>query len=113
ASPVRPLFDQHLAGQARRLGECAVARTGQRQERGLLNQPAIQRPSINPPNGLGVLLGQIEDVCAWCLHSAHVTVGKVRHVSAEPSEGGRKELASKSQCGGESRMLPPQQAQST
>lgn len=26
---------------------------GQRQERGLLNQPAIKRPSINPPNGLG------------------------------------------------------------
>lgn len=48
-----PQSDEHLAGQARRLGECVVARTGQRQERGLLNQPAIQRPSINPPNGLG------------------------------------------------------------
>lgn len=40
-------------------------------------------------------------------------MGKVRHVSAEPSEGGRIELASKSQCVGESCMLPPRQAQST
>lgn len=40
-------------------------------------------------------------------------MGKVRHVSAEPSEGERIELASKSQCVGESCMLPPRQAQST
>lgn len=53
ASPARPWSDEHLVGQARRLGERVVAWTGQRQERGLLNQPAIQRPSINPPNGLG------------------------------------------------------------
>lgn len=47
-----PKFDKHLAGRARRL-TFVVTGTGLRQERGLLNQPAIQRPFINPLNGLG------------------------------------------------------------
>lgn len=55
--PTRPRLDPGLMNiwpvGARRLEGCVVAWTGRRQERGLLNQPVIQRPSINPPNGLG------------------------------------------------------------
>lgn len=70
-----------------------------------------QRGEVVSKYSAGPLLSTVfllEECWSW-----QVTVGKVRHVKAEPGEGGRMELASKSQCVGESCMLPPLQVQST